>query len=125
MKKKVIIGVVSIVVIVIGVVLALYIKERRENMPELELVESIHIMEYSSISIEDLVLETENVVSMEITDVDSEGDYEISEDGQRVSLGGWLDGPYEITVEAVGKYGDIVEEEIEIWPYQEPAVLVE
>ena len=122
MKKKVIIGVVSIVVIVIGVVLALSIKERRENMPELELVESIDIMEYSSISIEDLVLETENVVSMEITDVDSEGRYEISEDGQWVFLGGWLDGPYEITVEAVGKYGDIVEEEIEIHLYQEPAV---
>ena len=122
MKKKVIIGVVSIVVIVIGVVLALSIKERRENMPELELVESIDIMEYSSISIEDVVLETENVVSMEITDVDSEGRYEISEDGQSVFLGGWLDGSYEITVEAVGKYGDIVEEEIEIWPYPEPAV---
>ena len=120
MKKKVIIGVVFILVIVIGVVLALYIKERRENMPELELVESIHIMEYSFIHIEDLVLETENVVSMEITDVDSWGDYEISEDGQRVFLGTWLDGPYEITVEAVGKYGDIVEEEIGICPYPEP-----
>lgn len=120
MKKKVIAGVIIFVlVLIVGILL---IKERRENVPKLELVKNFDVMEYSDVSIEELVLKAENAISIEITDVDTRGDYDISADGQEVFLGSCFDAPYEITIEAVGKYGDTVEAEITIAPYQEPSV---
>ena len=131
MKKKIllpiIIAVVAVALIAI-VAIAIYTGKYGKNAPILEVKEEVTVMEYSTVHIDEFIINTENISSIRIADIklqgrNDPGHAKISDDGQSVSIGDFWEF-YTVTIEAKGTNGWKVREEVGLYSYQEPPVYV-
>lgn len=129
MKKKIFI---PIIIAVIAVVLAaiaaiiIYTGKHGKNAPILEVKEEVLVMEYSTVHIDEFIINTENVSSVRIADMKvmqnvSTGASGISENGQYVWIGDWSES-YIVTIEATGTNGWKVRSNVKLYSYQEPPI---
>lgn len=131
MKKKIllpiIIAVVAVALIAI-VAITIYTGKYGKNAPILEVKEEVTVMEYSTVHIDEFIINTENISSIRIADIklqgrNDPGHAKISDDGQSVSIGDFWEF-YTVTIEAKGTNGWKVREEVGLYSYQEPPVYV-
>ena len=131
MKKKIllpiIIAVVAVALIVI-VAITIYTGKYGKNAPILEVKEEVTVMEYSTVHIDEFIINTENISSVRIADIklqgrNDSGHAKISDDGQSVSIGDFWEF-YTVTIEAKGTNGWKVREEVGLYSYEEPPVYV-
>lgn len=129
MKKKIfipiIIAVVAVALIAI-VAISIYTGKYGKNAPVLEVKEDVTVMEYSTVHIDEFIINTENVSSVRIADMKvmqnvSTGASGISENGQYVWIGDWSES-YIVTIEATGNNGWKVRSNVKLYSYQEPPV---
>lgn len=129
MKKKIFI---PIIIAVVAVVLAaivtivIYTEKYGKNAPILEVKDEVMVMEYSTVHIDEFIINTENVSSVKITNMKviqnvSTGASGISGDGQYVWIGDWSES-YIVTIEATGTNGRKVREKVRLLSYQEPPI---
>ena len=129
MKKKILVPIIIVAVaVVLAIVAAIIIHTGKygPNAPVLEVKEEVMVMEYSTVTIDEFIVRTENVSSVRITDMKviqnvSTGASGISEDGQSVWIGDWSE-VYTVTIEATGINGWRVREKVTLSSYQEPPV---
>lgn len=131
MKKKIllpiIIAVVTVALIAI-VAIIIYTGKYGKNAPILEVKEEVTVMEYSTVHIDEFIINTENISSVRIADIklqgrNDPGHAKISDDGQSVSIGDFWEF-YTVTIEAKGTNGWKVREEVGLYSYEEPPVYV-
>lgn len=131
MKKKIllpiIIAVVAVALIAI-VAITIYTGKYGKNAPILEVKEEVTVMEYSTVHINEFIINTENISSVRIADIklqgrNDPGHAKISDDGQSVSIGDFWEF-YTVTIEAKGTNGWKVREEVGLYSYEEPPVYV-
>ena len=131
MKKKIllpiIIAVVAVALIAI-VAITIYTGKYGKNAPILEVKEEVTVMEYSTVHIDEFIINTENISSVRIADIklqgrNDPGHAKISDDGQSVSIGDFWEF-YTVTIEAKGTNGWKVREEVGLYSYEEPPVYV-
>ena len=129
MKKKIllpiIIAVIAVALIAI-VAITIYTGKYGKNAPILEVKEEVTVMEYSTVHINEFIINTENISSIRIADIklqgrNDPGHAQISDDGQSVSIGDFWEF-YTVTIEAKGTNGWKVREEVGLYSYQEPPV---
>lgn len=129
MKKKIllpiIIAVVAVALIAI-VAITIYTGKYGKNAPILEVKEEVTVMEYSTVHIDEFIINTENISSIRIADIKLQGSNDpghakISDDGQSVSIGDFWEF-YTVTIEAKGTNGWKVREEVGLYSYEEPPV---
>ena len=131
MKKKIllpiIIAVVAVALIAI-VAITIYTGKYGKNAPILEVKEEVTVMEYSTVHIDEFIINTENISSARIADIklqgrNDPGHAKISDDGQSVRIGDFWEF-YTVTIEAKGTNGWKVREEVGLYSYEEPPVYV-
>lgn len=69
MRKKILLSIILSLLAVIIAAITIYTLKYSKNAPVLEVKEQLTVMEYSTVPIEDFIICTENVRSIEIVDV--------------------------------------------------------
>ncbi len=131
MKKKILLPIIIAVVAVAFIAIAaitIYTGKYGKNAPVLEVKEDVTVMEYSTVHIDEFIINTENISSIRIADIklqgrNDPGHAKISDDGQSVSIGDFWEF-YTVTIEAKGTNGWKVREEVGLYSYEEPPVYV-
>ena len=131
MKKKILLPIIIAVVAVALIAIAaitIYTGKYGKNAPILEVKEEVTVMEYSTVHIDEFIINTENISSVRIADIklqgrNDSGHAKISDDGQSVSIGDFWEF-YTVTIEAKGTNGWKVREEVGLYSYGEPPVYV-
>ncbi len=131
MKKKILLPIIIAVVAVALIAIAaitIYTGKYGKNAPVLEVKEEVTVMEYSTVHIDEFIINTENISSIRIADIklqgrNDPGHAKISDDGQSVSIGDFWEF-YTVTIEAKGTNGWKVREEVGLYSYEEPPVYV-
>ena len=131
MKKKILLPIIIAVVAVAFIAIAaitIYTGKYGKNAPVLEVKEDVTVMEYSTVHIDEFIINTENISSIRIADIklqgrNDSGHAKISDDGQSVSIGDFWEF-YTVTIEAKGTNGWKVREEVGLYSYEEPLVYV-
>lgn len=131
MKKKILLPIIIAVVAVALIAIAaitIYTGKYGKNAPILEVKEEVTVMEYSTVHIDEFIINTENISSVRIADIklqgrNDPGHAKISDDGQSVSIGDFWEF-YTVTIEAKGTNGWKVREEVGLYSYEEPPVYV-
>ncbi|MBO5081631.1 MAG: hypothetical protein J6C06_03395 [Lachnospiraceae bacterium] len=131
MKKKILLPIIIAVVAVALIAIAaitIYTGKYGKNAPILEVKEEVTVMEYSTVHIDEFIINTENISSVRIADIklqgrNDPGHAKISDDGQSVSIGDFWEF-YTVTIEAKGTNGWKVREEVGLYSYGEPPVYV-
>lgn len=129
MKKKILLPIIIAVVAVVLIAIAaitIYTGKYGKNAPILEVKEEVTVMEYSTVHIDEFIINTENISSIRIADIklqgrNDPGHAKISDDGQSVSIGDFWEF-YTVTIEAKGTNGWKVREEVSLYSYEEPPV---
>lgn len=129
MKKKILLPIIIVVVavaLIAIVAIAIYTGKYGKNAPILEVKEEVTVMEYSTVHIDEFIINTENISSIRIADIKLQGSNDpghakISDDGQSVSIGDFWEF-YTVTIEAKGTNGWKVREEVGLYSYEEPPV---
>ena len=131
MKKKILLPIIIAVVAVALIAIAaitIYTGKYGKNAPILEVKEEVTVMEYSTVHIDEFIINTENISSIRIAAIklqgrNDPGHAKISDDGQSVSIGDFWEF-YTVTIEAKGTNGWKVREEVGLYSYEEPPVYV-
>ncbi len=129
MKKRILLPIIisAVAVALIAIVaIAIYTGKYGKNAPILEVKEEVTVMEYSTVHIDEFIINTENISSVRIADIklqgrNDSGHAKISADGQSVSIGDFWEF-YTVTIEAKGTNGWKVREEVGLYSYEEPPV---